>query len=726
MKLATALVHLFLLENVRVCLSINHWSNDRASPQDANLTLGSTAGPDTDWFQSENEIFGLKQMGSLSFGVPDPPTVTPTSLPTVTLTSLPTVTRTSPPTVTPTTDSPTFMPTFVTDPPTFMPTSGSDPPTSMPTSVTDTPTATLTEPPIVVTTDPPTFTTETPTVTVAFCQNLGANSETEYNARLEEIYEEVSFPGAFDGTDDDRLNALRFIQDEQFCADPPRLIQRYVAALFFFATVGADWTESDGWLGPAHECEWFKLQCDDELRIVRIGVDENGLAGTIPPELCALPELYSIDVDDNKITGTIPEDIGACRSLRVLDLDQNQLTGFLPDSLYTIDSMTSIDVDSNSLQGTLNPKIGDLINLKYLSIHSNDFTGQIPQELQSLQELGIAYLDLNQFTGAVAPEICTLTTDFQLREITTDCNGAPPKVQCSCCLNCSEAGSESELRLRRLIEEMAVSISGAAATTVGTPQQRAVAWLQDDAVQNRREDIVAPCALRQRYVTTVLYFSLGGENWVHNANFLTAADECEWEDLVTEVKADGEENIKRVGLVCDQQIAEGKCITRIILGDNNLSGDFPEEITELNNMLLIDMDNNAITSTIPSKIGNRLPTLRIFDVDNNQLTGTLPASLFKAQTEIVDVDTNFLVGPLSGLFNAPNLEYFSAYNNLLTGVIPSGAFAKMTKLGTLYLDDNQFTGSLGQQVCDLTAGNLKSLVVDCSITRPSEDCGTCQ
>jgi len=161
-------------------------------------------------------------------------------------------------------------------------------------------------------------------------------------------------------------------------------------------------------------------------------------------------------------------------------------------------------------------------------------------------------------------------------------------------------------------------------------------------------------------------------------------------------------------------------------GDNNLSGDFPEEITELNNMLLLDMDNNAITSTIPSLIGNRLPKLRVFDLDNNQLTGTLPASLFKEQTKIVDVDTNKLVGPLSGLFNAPNLEYFSAYSNLLTGVLPSRAFARMTKLETLYLDDNQFTGSLGQQVCDLTAGSLDILVVDCSITRPSEDCGTCQ
>eukprot|EP00588_Corethron_pennatum_P013584 CAMPEP_0194266224 /NCGR_PEP_ID=MMETSP0169-20130528/1196_1 /TAXON_ID=218684 /ORGANISM="Corethron pennatum, Strain L29A3" /LENGTH=653 /DNA_ID=CAMNT_0039006857 /DNA_START=286 /DNA_END=2247 /DNA_ORIENTATION=- len=644
---------------------------------------------DNHWFISENEAFGLKQMGSLSL----PPTVAATDPPTIQPTYL-----TDPPTVT-ATDPPTYVPTFLTDPPTV---TATDPPTAK----------TLTKPP----TSPP---------TAAFCENIGANSETEYNARLEEIYEEVSFAGAFDGTDVDRLNALRFIRDEQFCAEPPRLIQRYVAALFFYATVGADWTETKGWLGPAHECEWFKLECNDDLQITRIGVDENGLAGTVAPELCALPKLRSIDLDDNKITGTIPE-IGACRSLKVLDLDNNQLTGSLPDSLYTIGGMTSIDVDTNSLTGVLNPKIGDLINLEYLAINGNAFTGQIPQELQSLQQLKIAYLDNNEFTGAVAPEICELTTEFDLVEITTDCSGDAPKVQCSCCLNCSGSGSESELRLRRIIEEMAVTISGGAATEQGTPQQRAVAWLQDDAVKNRREDVTSPCGLRQRYAATVLYFSFGGDGWIHGENYLTDADECEWKDQVSFTKENGEEDTKTVGLVCDARIEDGTCITRIMLGDNELAGGFPEEITSLNNLILIDMDENAITGTIPPSIGNRLPNLRVFDLDNNQLTGTLPSSLFKEQIKIVDVDTNLLQGPLLGLNNAPNLEYLSLYGNQMTGPLPSAAFAQMTQLETLYLDDNQFTGSLDQKVCDLTAGSLNNLMVDCSITRPSEEnCGEC-
>jgi len=157
-----------------------------------------------------------------------------------------------------------------------------------------------------------------------------------------------------------------------------------------------------------------------------------------------------------------------------------------------------------------------------------------------------------------------------------------------------------------------------------------------------------------------------------------------------------------------------------------LAGGFPEEITSLNNLILIDMDENAITGTIPPSIGNRLPNLRVFDLDNNQLTGTLPSSLFKEQIKIVDVDTNLLQGPLLGLNNAPNLEYLSLYGNQMTGPLPSAAFAQMTQLETLYLDDNQFTGSLDQKVCDLTAGSLNNLMVDCSITRPSEEnCGEC-
>jgi len=662
--------------------------------------------------------------------ITDPPTGRPTSLPVVAITDPPTTTPTSPPTIAitnPPTTTPTSLPIVaVTDPPTARPTSLpvvaiTDPPTARPTllrTVSITPKATPTSLPIVAITDPPTF---VPSEVV--CDFLGVNGTAAYSAKLEEIYAEISGAGAFDDSDGDRRRALDFIRDEQFCAPPSRLVQRYVAALFFYATHGTDWTETAGWLGPAHECAWFKLVCNNDRDIVRIGVDENELAGTLPPEMCALPKLDQIDLDGNNIVGTIPDTIGDCQSLKIFDLDKNRMTGSLPDSLYTIRSLFSIDVDNNLLTGMLKPEFGNLSNLQYLSLFSNEFTGSIPESLANLTKLEIVYLDGNEFTGVITSDICQLTTNLWLNDFTVDCN----KVACNCCTNCDvndDLFSDNERRLRKLVEEMAVTISGSAATTDGTPQQKATYWLQKDVLRGQNEDVTSLCGLRQRYVATVLYYSLDGGNWLHTVNFLSEANECEWQGEVT---PPGETTSELIGLVCDEQIAEGTCVTRIILGDNNLSGDFPEEITQLTNVLLIDMDNNAITSSIPPTIGNRLRNLQMFDMDNNQLTGSLPASLFREQTTIIDVDTNLLGGPLVGLSNAPNLMYFSVYDNLMTGSLPSDAFAAMTKLETLYLDSNQFTGSIGQSVCDLLApaGSLERLIVDCNISRPSRDCGSC-
>jgi len=269
------------------------------------------------------------------------------------------------------------------------------------------------------------------------CPELKTQDFSEYNARLEELYTEVSYDGAFNGSDPDRLDALNFVRDERLCASPTRLVQRYIAALFYFSTNGENWNLKDGledWLSPAHECEWGGFECPDDQIVDRFSLDSSNLSGTIPFEICKLPLLDTVDLDDNEIGGEIPSNIGKCENVKVLDLDNNQLVGSIPDTLFELELLQSLDLDGNNLTGTLSGKIGRFTQLRYLSLFDNGFTGVIPTSIARLTKLQIGYLDGNDFTGTILSSggICALDFD----EFTTDCNAANAKVTCDCCTNC--------------------------------------------------------------------------------------------------------------------------------------------------------------------------------------------------------------------------------------------------------------------------------------------------
>mmetsp|Transcript_32016 Transcript_32016/g.73654 ORF Transcript_32016/g.73654 Transcript_32016/m.73654 type:complete len:654 (-) Transcript_32016:329-2290(-) len=281
---------------------------------------------------------------------------------------------------------------------------------------------------------------ESPSEPTFICEALATKNYAEYEEKVKEIYRTVSGQNAFDGTDPDRMDALNFILDEGLCVDPPRMIQRYISALFYYSTEGETWEESVDWVSPKHECDWNGIECNDDLIITRINRDDNTLRGTLAFELCDLPLLNRLDLDSNQIGGSIPDDIGRCQNLVSYDLDSNNLTGSIPESIFNIQGLRSIDLDTNNLTGTLSRKFGNLVDLSYLSLFRNQFRGTIPVRMSLLKNLQIAYLEFNDFTGAVAKSICdnlkTKDKGGNLQALNTDCGGPNPEVSCVCCTQC--------------------------------------------------------------------------------------------------------------------------------------------------------------------------------------------------------------------------------------------------------------------------------------------------
>ena len=98
---------------------------------------------------------------------------------------------------------------------------------------------------------------------------------------------------------------------------------------FYEATGGANWSNSGNWLTDEPIYAWYGVTTDENGRVSRLALIDNGLNGPIP-DLSALTSLTSLNLSLNQLTGQIP-DLGPLSNLLYLDLGSNQLSGSIPD-----------------------------------------------------------------------------------------------------------------------------------------------------------------------------------------------------------------------------------------------------------------------------------------------------------------------------------------------------------------------------------------------------------
>lgn len=68
------------------------------------------------------------------------------------------------------------------------------------------------------------------------------------------------------------------------------IIQRWTIALLWFAFSGPEWIMNSKWLGNHHECEWFGIECTNNI-VTKIMLNSNHLVGMIPKEIGYLEDL---------------------------------------------------------------------------------------------------------------------------------------------------------------------------------------------------------------------------------------------------------------------------------------------------------------------------------------------------------------------------------------------------------------------------------------------------
>ena len=139
---------------------------------------------------------------------------------------------------------------------------------------------------------------------------------------------------------------------------------------------------------------------------------------------------------------------------------------------------------------------------------------------------------------------------------------------------------------------------------------------------------------------------------------------------------------------------------------NNLNGPLPFELSKLTTLVYLQLNNNLLTATIPTQLGELLTSLKNLNLASNMLKGTIPAALFTVPASASET-------------NYTQLNRLRLSMNKLTGSIPTAI--RQSQWDKMHLDANLLSGELPMELFEATASGL----IDISFNHEvfTEGCG---
>ena len=400
------------------------------------------------------------------------------------------------------------------------------------------------------------------------------------------------------------------------------------------ATDGEYWSYNSNWLSNAPLNTWYGVSTDENGRVIELDLGENGLSGTIPPELGTLPHLERLFLYSNELNGEIPPELGNLINLQGLSLWDNQLHGAIPSELGNLANLDWLYLDSNQLQGPIPPELGNLTNLTELSLDSNRLQGPIPPELGNLSNLSLLWLDSNQLSGTIPAELKDLTNLSELSLLGNQLIGCVPASWRNI--------ASSDLEILRL--------------------PYCVVPSAPHLVAADREALIA------------LYRSANGDGWTNNSNWLSDAPLNTWHGVTT----DDSGRVKKLELGYNElsgtippELGTLLHLERLLLHGNALRGEILPELSDLINLTSLSLSENQLHGTIPPELDN-LTNLAGLYLDSNQLSGAIPSELGNlTNLAVLWLDSNQLSGTVPPeLGDLTNLLGLSLLRNQLSGCVP--------------------------------------------------------
>ncbi|KAG9439259.1 hypothetical protein H6P81_019424 [Aristolochia fimbriata] len=144
-----------------------------------------------------------------------------------------------------------------------------------------------------------------------------------------------------------------------------------------------------------------------------LGLDNQGLRGTLPDDISKLIHLQSINLSGNSIRGSIPATLGTIAGLEMLDLSFNLLNGTIPETLGQLKSLRRLNLNGNFLSGKVPSALGGRL-LHRASFNFTDNAGLcgIPglrpcgPHLSTASKIGIAFGVLAMVLLIIVISVC--------------------------------------------------------------------------------------------------------------------------------------------------------------------------------------------------------------------------------------------------------------------------------------------------------------------------------
>ncbi len=353
---------------------------------------------------------------------------------------------------------------------------------------------------------------------------------------------------------------------------------RATLVAFYHATGGPNWWNSEKWLTDAPLDQWHGIRVDDPHtgRVVEILLQDNNLAGPIPPEIGSLAALTTLDVWRNEVAGPIPPEIGNLTDLRRLNLHSTWLTGGIPPEVGNLTELTVLDLSYSRLTGPIPPELGNLANLQSLSLRFNDLTGQIPPELGDLAKLRSLLLEANKLSGEIPAALANLGNLEALDLASNRLTGAIP----------AGIGDLSNLRYLSL----------------------------GLLLRGRRNRLTGSIPPALGNLGNLEFLNLSG-------NQLTGAIPADLANLGS--LEDLNLAFNRLTGAIPVWLGNLSSLARLSLDGNLISGPIPLELGNLDRLWELTLSENDLTGPLPADLANP-QRLTLLILDQNRLAGAIP------------------------------------------------------------------------------------------------------